>query len=77
MLQSVKGIYRQGKIELLETPNNLEESSVIITFLEDKPIQKYAKLMCFGMFTGDYQSTEEDFSFAEFQGDADDHLDWS
>ena len=45
MLQSVKGIYRQGKIELLETPNNLEESSVIITFLEDKPIQKYPKLM--------------------------------
>jgi hypothetical protein len=45
MLQSVKGIYRQGKFELLETPNNLEESSVIITFLEDKPIQKYPKLI--------------------------------
>jgi len=34
MLQSVEGIYRNGKIELLETPGNLSENErVIVTFL--------------------------------------------
>ncbi|OKH40081.1 hypothetical protein NIES2119_03920 [[Phormidium ambiguum] IAM M-71] len=38
MLQSVKGIYRNGKIELLETPSNLEEARVIVTFLTDNTV---------------------------------------
>jgi hypothetical protein len=77
MLQAVKGIYKNGKIELLETPSNLEESPVIITFLSTLPVQNTPKLMYFGMFQGDNQATEEDFSLAEFRGDSDDSLDWS
>jgi hypothetical protein len=77
MLQSVEGIYKRGQIELLETPNNIEESQVIITFLPTKPAPKTQQLMYFGMFGGDNQSTEEDFSLAEFHGDSDDNLDWS
>ncbi len=35
MLTSIRGVYRKGKVELIETPPNLpEESSVIVTFLE-------------------------------------------
>jgi hypothetical protein len=33
MLKAVEGIYRDGKVELLETPGNLEEARVIVTFL--------------------------------------------
>lgn len=33
MLQSVEGIYRNGKIELLETPADIEEAQVIVTFM--------------------------------------------
>jgi len=33
MLQSVEGIYRNGKIELLEMPANIEEAQVIVTFM--------------------------------------------
>ncbi|WP_333363145.1 hypothetical protein [Microcoleus sp. N3A4] len=33
MLQSVEGIYRNGKIELLETPTDIEEAQVIVTFM--------------------------------------------
>ena len=33
MLKSVEGIYRHGKVELLEPPGELEESRVIVTFL--------------------------------------------
>ena len=33
MIQTVEGIFRNGKVELLEEPNNLQESRVIVTFL--------------------------------------------
>ena len=33
MLQSVEGIYRDGKVELLESPGDLDEARVIVTFL--------------------------------------------
>ncbi len=33
MLHSVEGIYRNGKIELLETPADIEEAQVIVTFM--------------------------------------------
>jgi len=38
MLQSVEGIYHNGEIELLETPRNLEEVRVIVTFLTDNSV---------------------------------------
>jgi hypothetical protein len=43
MMKSVAGIYRDGKVELLESPEGLEETRVIVTFLpaanelNDKP----------------------------------------
>lgn len=33
MLKSIKGIYRDGKVVLLETPGDLTEGKVIVTFL--------------------------------------------
>jgi hypothetical protein len=33
MLKSVEGIYREGKIELLERPGDIKETRVIVTFL--------------------------------------------
>lgn len=33
--KTVEGIYRNGKVELLETPANVEESRVIVTFLAE------------------------------------------
>lgn len=33
MLKAVEGIYRQGKIELLETPPDVQEARVVVTFL--------------------------------------------
>jgi hypothetical protein len=77
MLQSVKGIYKQGQIELLEIPNQIEESPVIVTFLTTEPDLKTQQLMYFGMFGGANQSTENDFFSSEFHGDSDDNLDWS
>ncbi|MFL6215846.1 MAG: hypothetical protein ACJ74J_18325 [Blastocatellia bacterium] len=33
MLKSVEGIYRDGKIELVEMPEDIDEARVIVTFM--------------------------------------------
>ena len=35
MIQSVEGIFRNGKVELLEMPENIGEARVIVTFLPE------------------------------------------
>ena len=73
MLQSITGVYKNGSIELTETPD-LEESQVIVTFLKAKPQKNTKQNIRFGMFSGSNQSNEEDFKLAEFTGDSDDSL---
>ncbi|NJK66776.1 MAG: hypothetical protein HC789_05180 [Microcoleus sp. CSU_2_2] len=77
MLQAFEGIYRNGVIELLEFPENISESRVLITFLNAPSIPRSPAFIQFGMFAGTGQSAEADFEIAEFQGDTDDGLDWS
>jgi hypothetical protein len=77
MLQTISGTYRNGKIELSESPTDIVESQVFVTFVSPQPARVPHQLMTFGMFSGVQQSTETDFEDAEFQGDADDSLDWS
>lgn len=36
--KTFEGIYRDGKVELLETPTDVDEARVIVTFLEDGSI---------------------------------------
>jgi hypothetical protein len=33
--KTVEGIYRDGKVELLETPNDVDEARVLVTFLPE------------------------------------------
>lgn len=77
MLQSIEGVYKDGKVELTELPFDISESLVIVTFLEPKKTQQPKQIMQFGMFSGNQQSTEADFQVVEFHGDSDDSLDWS
>lgn len=40
MLKSVEGIFRNGKVELLEAPTGVEEARVVVTFLPaDAPVE--------------------------------------
>lgn len=93
MMQAVKGIYRDGKVELLEAPTGITEGEVIVTFVrlieegadptqtaeESKPTNQRSKMMRLGMFSdsGREGLTLEDCKIAEFHGDSDDGLDWS
>jgi hypothetical protein len=35
MLKTIEGVFREGKVELLECPPNVKEARVIVTFLQD------------------------------------------
>jgi hypothetical protein len=37
MLKCVEGVYRNGEVELLESPPNVTEARVIVAFLEQSP----------------------------------------
>ncbi len=77
MLQTIQGIYRNGKIELAEIPQDIMESQVFVTFFKPESVSRASQLMSFGMFSGSQQSTEADFRDAEFNGDIDDALSWA
>ncbi|MGA9772539.1 MAG: hypothetical protein WBV94_26130 [Blastocatellia bacterium] len=43
MLKSVEGIYRDGKIELSELPDDIGEARVIVTFLPEGRVDLRAR----------------------------------
>ncbi len=77
MLQAIEGIYKNGTIELLETPQGVAESRVIVTFLGDELAAPNPQMMVFGIFISSNLSTDDDFQSATFQGGSEDGLDWS
>jgi len=71
MLKTIQGIYRNGNIELAETPQGITESQVFVTFLTNQLVSPVHQTMSFVIFSGSTQSTEADFKDAEFKGDDD------
>ena len=61
MLQTIQGIYRNGKVELAEIPKDITESQVFVTFFKTQSASLASQFMSFGMFSGSQQSTEADF----------------
>lgn len=44
MLKSIEGVYRNGKIELVETPSDVrDETRVIVTFFEPRSVNLRAR----------------------------------
>jgi hypothetical protein len=68
MLKTVEGKYTAGEITLFETPEGIEESRVLVTFLADAPASLEHKPMVFGQFPGSSLPTEEDFKIANVAG---------
>ena len=74
MLLTVEGAYRNGEIELAETPENVEQADVLVTFLNTNknlrtpsPSVRSPKprIMTFGQFAGETRTNEDDFLLAE------------
>ena len=60
MLKTIEGIYKDGKIELAETPQNITESRVFVTFLETKPTTWSSTIL-------EYQGVEESIIFESYR----------
>jgi len=67
MTAIVEGVYKQGKIELLQMPAGVPEGRVrVIVIAEDDRPKPPPRMMTYGMYPGD-NSTLEDFEDAEWQ----------
>jgi hypothetical protein len=65
----VQGVYKQGKIELLESPPGLPEGPVRVFIIpQDGQPRPPSRMITFGMYRGERMSTLEDFKDAEWQG---------
>jgi hypothetical protein len=73
MITTVEGVYKQGKIELLELPVGVQEARVLVTFLTQAINASPRRRMVYGQFAGARMATEDDFKIAEWRGEAEEH----
>ena len=67
MTAVIEGIYKQGKIELVQPPANLPEGPVrVIVIADDRP-KPAPRMMTFGCLGSGDMSTLEDFNYTEWQ----------
>ena len=65
----VEGLYKQGKIELLQLPSGVPDGRVRLLVMAEPPGPKPPpRMMTFGMYPGDH-STLDDFKDAQWHGD--------
>jgi hypothetical protein len=69
MTVTVTGIYKDGKIELLETPPGVREGRVLVTLQEDDRPKPEPRYLQYGKYSQGRMSTEEDFKIAEWRGE--------
>jgi hypothetical protein len=69
MTAIVEGVYKQGKIELLERPADVPEGRVrVILIPQEDRSELPPQMITFGMYPGD-NSTLEDFKEAQWHGE--------
>jgi hypothetical protein len=69
MAAMVPGVYKQGKVELLETPTGLREGRVRVMLIEDPEPKPDPQQLVFGKYSGGQDLTLEDLRDAEWQGE--------
>jgi hypothetical protein len=73
MPTSVAGIYKDGKVELLEKPSGLPEGPVQVILVERTDARPAPRFLERGKYrsSGRPMSTDEDFKVAEWRGEED------
>jgi hypothetical protein len=69
MATIVSGIYKQGKIELLETPVGVREGPVRVMLMEETEAKPAPRYLEFGKYKGDRDTPPEAFEEAEWHGE--------
>lgn len=68
MSTTVAGIYKDGRIELLETPTGVREGRVLVTLVEMDKSSTAPRYLEPGKYQTGRMSTAEDFKIAEWHG---------
>ncbi len=71
MTRTVPGIYKAGRIELLEEPVGVREGRVLVTLVAIAKRTDAPRYLVRGKYRTGKMSTEEDFKIAEARGDDD------
>ena len=71
MAKTVTGVYKDGRIELLETPTGVREGRVLVTLVEMDNGGAAPRYLVPGKYDTGRMSTEEDFKIAEWHGEDD------
>jgi hypothetical protein len=66
----VPGVYKQGKVELLETPVGLRDGKVRVLLIQEPEPAPVPQYLVYGKYSGGRDITLEDFKDAEWQGEA-------
>lgn len=69
MTAIVAAVYKQGKIELLETPSGLRDGPVRVVLIEEDVPKPPPHPLIFGKYQSGGPSTLEDFREAEWRGE--------
>ena len=69
MVSIVKGVLKNGKLELLEAPAGLHDGEVTVTLVQSEDNPTTAQYLIYGKYKGGRMSTEEDFKEAEWHGE--------
>jgi hypothetical protein len=69
MTAIVEGFYKQGKIELLETPAGLPEGRVRVIVIAEEQARPAPCYLTFGKYQTGSMSTLEDFQDGEWHGE--------
>jgi hypothetical protein len=69
MTAILEGFFKEGKLELLESPTGLREGRVRVIVVEDDASKLPLCYMTFGKYQSDRLSSLEDFQDAEWHGE--------
>jgi hypothetical protein len=69
MTAMVAGVYKEGKIELLELPRGVREGRVRVLVIEDQQPKPTPRYLVRGKYRGSKDVAPEDFKEAEWHGE--------
>ena len=70
MLETVEGVYQDGKVELKEYPAGVQRARVLVTFLTEEEEGAERRILQYGKYAGMIRFSEDDFKAAEWHGEA-------